>query len=133
MIKRKVYKYLLILIYFTASAVLSAQNNILYVKYRTDPAKPEINKISDEIASKIQAKIPSVVKIMGPLNYNANTDKSNTENFELINSSSIKYVLRLANVIKRGSVYELYFSFSYKHSNRLKEYTANCQELCPKI
>jgi hypothetical protein len=82
------------------------------VKYRTDPAKPEINKISDEIASKIQAKIPSVVKIMGPLNYNANTDKSNTENFELINSSSIKYVLRLANVIKRGSVYELYFSFS---------------------
>jgi hypothetical protein len=92
---------------FTWSHILLAENNILYVKPGVKPI-PEINTISTEINSKIQSKIPLIKCTLGYLDYS----NEHLSNYNTITSLSLNYVLRLSNVVKRGSLYELSFSFA---------------------
>lgn len=103
----KVVILLLILFCCIGSSVVIAQNNILYVKPGVKPI-PEINNISTEINNKVQAKIPLIKCSLGFLDYS----NEHLSNYNTISSLSLKYVLRLSNVVKRGSLYELSFSFS---------------------
>jgi hypothetical protein len=103
----KVLKLWLILMCFTWSHLLLAEDNILYVKPGVKPI-PEINAISTEINKKIQAKIPLIKYTLGYLDYS----NEHLSNYNTIKSLSLNYVLRLSNVVKRGSLYELSFSFA---------------------